>query len=132
MTINITPDLSRIPNLAERQEAERLFLAESASETALANIENAVLEASPEVQAAKAANNAAGEAYGAHPLTLMSNYCNGDNIARCALSGMPLIDGDDVLECSETGQQVLRCLVLAPVPAEADKAGDDETEDAAE
>lgn len=37
---------------------------------------------------------------------------------RCAASGLPLLDGDEVLWDDETQETVLRCLVLPPRPAE--------------
>jgi len=131
MTATVSPitiDLSRVPNLDARREAEALMLAYSAAGTAVYVAERAACDASPEVQAAKAAHDAADTAYGDHELTVQHDYHSADGVRRCVLSGLPIVCGDDVIEDKATGGLFLRCLVLPPVPV--DDAGGDDSADA--
>ena len=50
---------------------------------------------------------------------------------HCALSGVILLDSDEIIEDSETGEKVLRCLVLPPREGEVEET-DDENADATE
>lgn len=53
---------------------------------------------------------------------------NGD-VVCCALSGVPLFEDDEVVEDSETGEKILRVLVLPPRPSDEDdedEGGDDQ------
>lgn len=71
-----------------------------------------------------AKRDAATDAYNAHDLTVETNWQ--DEMLVCALSGLPILEGDETLKDPETNDLVLRCLVLPPRPVE-----EEETEEAA-
>lgn len=163
----ITVDKSKIPNLAEREEVERIFLTFVAAEeafNALNELANDTLDekyeplfdaldlrckeahrevskkfeqerdelrnqraaerGTSEYRAAELAEKAARDAYYAHPLTVDTGH--DDKLQRCALSGVALLSDDETLDDEETGEKILRCLLLPARPVE-----NEETEEAA-
>lgn len=166
-----TIDTSRIPRLAERHQAERLWLAVVEAEQRLSKLDkkhdvsldakyqplfDAIRvrraqeqhalndkfegelralrrqrdeeESGPELAAAREASSLADKAYTDLGMDLLttSGYGEDPKIVRCALSGVPLFEDDEIMEDPETGEAILRCLVLPPRPAE-----DEECEEAA-
>ena len=73
---------------------------------------------SPEIEAAAMALADAEDAYHETdgPTIVVDDD---DEIVRCAASGLPLVEGDELLVCEATGDQVLRCVVLPGIPAAA-------------
>lgn len=79
-----------VNNLAEREEAVRLFEASRAAE----------------------------QAYDDHPLTLqIDDYGYGD-VKRCAKSGVPLLNDDETVEDLSTGEVYLRSALGLPARPE--------------
>ena len=51
-------------------------------------------------------------------------------VVRCAISNVPILEDDEVIIDEETGEKILRCLLLPPRPAEP-AYEEDEEQDAA-
>lgn len=86
----------------------------------------------PEYRAALAAV----EAFTAHPLaeslqTSWPGLCGEEEVARCAVSGVPLLNSDETLYSRRTGELVLRRLVLPPRAADPDDENEAVAEEAA-
>lgn len=126
------PDTPEVTAAQARYEASQAAI--SAAYTERDNARNALYEArdavkpDPSLQPWRAAAQVATDAYDDHPLTIEEDYDAEDGIARCAASGLPLLDSDELLEDEDTGQKVLRCLVLPPRAAELDEFEHNETE----
>ena len=109
-------DRSRIPLLAEREEEFALALKVDSSRKALNALRDrlrAEVEQHPDVIAANAAAEAAHAAWISSKRAILE-WEEDDTPVRCALSGVVLLQGDEVIEDQETGEKMLRCLVLPP------------------
>ena len=112
-------DVSKIDNLKQREEAFDLLTTLNAVHDALLNAEDNAGITDEAFAAVRAKYEAALKAYSEYPLSMYTNYR--DDPIRCALSGVPLADGDELLEDAVTGELVLRCLVLDHPRAETDE-----------
>lgn len=121
-------DLSRVTNLAQRIEIERLFLASEQADKVRDDLSEKILAADLQYLQASAAADQALDAYNdAEGPGIISNE---DGIDRCAVSGLALLDDDELLVDEDTGEMVLRCLLLPPRPvSQEDEEDDDEEED---
>ena len=118
-------DISKVTDLEERNEALRLYEEWAKADMA---VEDAAKTISDEAYIAlRKKRDAAWAAYENHPIAVMLDYDG--NAKRCALSGIPLIDTDELLEDTHTDDLVLRCFVLPPRKVEA--AAPEEAEAAA-
>ena len=82
------------------------------------------------LDALKAAMQAAQQAYDDHDAGSPVETDEYGKVVRCALSGVPLLEDDEVIVDEETGEKILRCLLLPPRPAEP-AYEEDEEQDAA-
>lgn len=105
---------SRICKVAEAafRQAEAAWAA--ASEEYSTEYWAKIMDAKPEVIAADTARVDARNAYRDLGANLAEDGARDDRIARCALSGVPLFETDDVVEIGNTGNMVLRCLLQSP------------------
>lgn len=110
MTMQI--DLSKIPNMEEREEAARLYEVYVAALDAADEARDDKTISDDAVAKLDEACDAARGACQAYPAKVDTNYQGG--VIRCALSDVPIIDTDELLEDTHTDEYVLRCLVLPP------------------
>ncbi len=100
----------QVSAIREQRDAE-IKAANQEIEAELQAIETSLPDVGPYADLDKAFD-AASAAYNDHPTPpVMTDDDDGVTLVRCALSGLPLLDGDELLEDSE-GRKVLRCLVL--------------------
>lgn len=109
-------DLTKVSQVAERRAVLALWNDYEAKFDALdAKLNAHLFAARAEFDAAHAAErdavDAAWQAYKDHPLEFSDERL-------CALSGLPILDDDETLEDTETGDEVLRVLVIPPRPSE--------------
>ena len=125
----MTPDLTLIPNLEERQKSatayELWMAAHDALEEARDKPEHQLIDR--DFAALEDAEVAAMEAYRGQA-EIVETW-DGE-IIKCALSGVPILADDEVLEDTHTDEYVLRCLVLPPRKTEEEKQMLPETEEA--
>lgn len=88
-------DLSKVPNLEKRKEAERIGV-----------------ELQARIAELKEQQRAIGR---------LDRDFDG-NVRRCALSGLPTFSDDELLWDNEADECVLRCLVLPPRPVVEEEA----------
>lgn len=115
-------DLSKVDNLAAREEAMALAVVRNKAHDALLDAEEKDESHLSEeaFRAIRAAYHAAQNAYDDHPLRIYTDY-EGEP-QRCALSGVPLLATDEVLGDAMTDEMVLRLWVLPPRPTETQDA----------
>jgi len=109
-------DTSKITNIAEREEAAKLLDAVNAAEQAYSDAQD-----KPETEVSDEelgrldrAQKAAQKTYNDHPLDVDYNsYSDDQNVIRCALSNIPILSDDELLEDAH-GRKVLSVLVLPP------------------
>jgi hypothetical protein len=108
-----------IPDLNKRNEALKLWEACLAADTEKLDAEenDDIDDAAFEALGKKA--ETAAKAYDDHPTPALMESYDGDSVLRCALSGAPLYDTDELLEDTHTDQYFLRsALGLPPRPKE--------------
>ena len=116
----IAIDTSKItPSIAEREEAVRLYEAADAADVALSHAVDGQAAGSvseEELDHLERAKEAASKAYDDHPLTVSID--GDDKVMRCELSGIPIIEDDEMHTNADGERPVLTCLILPDVAAE--------------
>lgn len=125
-------DMSKVPNLEERQAITALDDANSAAYKAYIAAHSKAFQAArkaamddPTVVALSAKHDETQKAYEEYDCPALLTDYNEDPV-RCALSGLILFEDDEVIKDDHTNEHVLRCLVLPPREVAVDDTADDD------